>query len=348
MPNTLLKRFLGSFSDNLKSKIQNRKWLGLSVIAFMLVVVVAVAQAQQAKKVPRIGYLSLGSNFRANDEAFRQGLRQLGYIEGQNIVVEWRFVDGKPERYPDFAAELVRLKVDAIVTASGDDPITAAMNATKTIPIIILTGSDPVARGFVASLTHPGGNVTGVSYMLHELNGKRLELLKEVVPKLFRVAVLGDRDHQNYAVQMKELEVAAQALALQLQPVQLRTADDLENAFSVMARDRAGALLVLSNPAIGFFLGKVVEFAGKGRLPSIYATPGWVTAGGLMSYAPAYADQYRRAAVYVDKILKGAKASDLPVERPRKFELVINLKTAKQIGLAVPPNVLARADKVIR
>jgi len=337
-----------SLSDNRKLAIQNRKWAGIFAIVVALMVCGATAEAQQPKKVPRIGYLSLGSGFRANDEAFRQGLRELGYTEGQNIVVEWRFVDGKSERYRDVAAELVRLKVDAIITASGDNPIIAAMNATKTIPIIMLTGSDPVARGFVASLTHPGGNVTGLSYMLHELNGKRLELLKEVVPKLIRVAVLGDRDHQNYKVQMKELEVAAQALGLQLQPVQLRVADDLENAFSTMARDRAGALLVLSNPAIGFFLGKLVEFATKGRLPGIYATPNWVTAGGLMSYAPAYADQYRRAAVYVDKILKGTKPGNLPIERPRKFELVINLKTAKQIGLTIPPNVLARADKVIR
>jgi putative ABC transport system substrate-binding protein len=337
-----------SLSDNRKLAIQNRKWAGIFAIVVALMVCGATAEAQQPKKVPRIGYLSLGSGFRVNDETFRQGLRELGYTEGQNIVVEWRFVDGKSERYRDVAAELVRLKVDAIITASGDNPIIAAMNATKTIPIIMLTGSDPVARGFVASLTHPGGNVTGLSYMLHELNGKRLELLKEVVPKLIRVAVLGDRDHQNYKVQMKELEVAAQALGLQLQPVQLRVADDLENAFSTMARDRAGALLVLSNPAIGFFLGKLVEFATKGRLPGIYATPNWVTAGGLMSYAPAYADQYRRAAVYVDKILKGTKPGNLPIERPRKFELVINLKTAKQIGLTIPPNVLARADKVIR
>ncbi len=319
-----------------------------SILVATLVLVFVAAEAQQPKKVPRIGYLSLGSGFRANDEAFREGLRQLGYIEGQNIVIEWRFVDGKSERYHDVATELVRLKVDAIVTASGDDPIVAAMNVTKTIPIIILTGSDPVARGFVASLTHPGGNVTGVSYMLHELNGKRLELLKEVVPKLLRVAVLGDRDHQNYNVQMKELESAAPALGLQLQPVQLRTADDLENAFSGIARGRAGALLVLSNPRIGFFRGKVGEFAAKSRLPGIYATPDWVDGGGLMSYAPDYDDQYRRAAAYVDKILKGTKPADLPVERPKKFELVINLKAAKQIGLTIPPNVLARADRVIK
>ena len=255
-----------------------KKFFCLSLGA-LLFALGSLAEAQQPGKVPRIGYLSLRSGFGVNDEAFRQGLRELGYSEGQNIVVEWRFVDGKPERYHDFAAELVRLKVDAIVTASGDDPIIAAMNVTKTIPIIITTGSDPVARGFVASLAHPGGNVTGLSFMLHELSGKRLELLKEVVPKLLRVAVLGDRDQQNYNVQMKELEEAAQALALQLQPVQLRVADDLENAFSAMARDRAGAFFVLVNPAIGFFRGKVVEFAIKGRLPaSIQLQTGWMLA----------------------------------------------------------------------
>jgi putative tryptophan/tyrosine transport system substrate-binding protein len=328
-------------------RVSSRRSVINSLFA-MVLMLCSSPEAQELKKVPRIGYLSLGSGLDVNPEAFRQGLRQLGYIEGQNIVVEWRFVDGKSEQYHESAAELVRLKVDAIVTASGDEPIIAAMNVTKTVPIIILTGSDPVARGFVASLTRPGGNVTGISYMLHELNGKRLELIKEVVPKLFRVAVLGDREHQNYNVQMKELEAAARTLGLDLQPMQVRAAEDLENAFSEMAKDRAGAFLVLSNPAIGFFRGKVAEFAAKARVPGIYATPAYVTAGGLMSYAPAHADQYRRAAVYVDKILKGTKASDLPIERPTKFELVINLKTAKQIGLTIPPAVLARADKVIK
>jgi putative ABC transport system substrate-binding protein len=257
-------------------------------------------------------------------------------------------VDGKSERYTDVVAEFVRLKADAIVTASGDEPIIAAMSVTKTTPIIILTGSDPVARGFVASLTHPGGNVTGVSYMLHELNGKRLELIKEVVPKLHRVAILGDRNHQNYKVQMTQLEAAAKVLGLQLQPVQVRKPEDLGNAFAGLTRDRAQALLVPSNRELGFFLDKVVNFATKARIPGIYATPGWAVAGGLMSYAPDYAEQYRRAAVYVDKILKGVKPADLPIERPTKFELVINLKTAKQIGLTIPPNVLARADRVIK
>src|SRR4029450_13470273 len=227
------------------------KKITVLILSTMLFALSFSAHAQQPGKVPRIGYLSLRSGFGVNDEAFRQALRELGYSEGQNIIVEWRFVDGKPERYQDFAAELVRLKVDAIVTASGDDPIIAAMNVTKTIPIIITTGSDPVARRFVASLAHPGGNVKALRYMMHELSGKRLELLKEVVPKLRRVAVLGDRDQQNYNVQMKELDEAEQALALQLQPVQLRVADDLEKAFSAMARDRAGGLFVVVNPAIG-------------------------------------------------------------------------------------------------
>jgi putative ABC transport system substrate-binding protein len=231
-------------------------------------------EAQELKKVPRIGYLSLGSGLDVNPEAFRQGLRQLGYIEGQNIVVEWRFVDGKSENYHDSAAELVRLKVDAIVTASGDEPIIAAMNVTKTVPI-----SDPVARGFVASLTRPGGNVTGISYMLHELNGKRLELIKEVVPKLFRVAVLGDRAHQNYNVQMKEVAAAARTLGLDLQPVQVRAAEDLESAFSEMAKDRAGAFLVLSNPAIGFFKKNLSNLQRKADCqPSMQLQTGWLLA----------------------------------------------------------------------
>ena len=251
-----------------------------------------VASRRSSQRRSTIGYLSLGSGFGVSDEAFRQGLHELGYTEGQNIVVEWRFVEGKSERYREIAAELVRLKVDAIVTASGDEPIIATMNVTKTIPIIITTGSDPVARGFVASLAHPGGNVTGLSQMSHELSGKRLELLKEVVPKLLRVAVLGDRDHQNYKVQMKEIEVAAQALGLQLQPVQLRVADDLENAFSAMARDRAGALLVLSNPAIGFFRGKSWS-CNERRLPAIMR----LRLGECGACCPMLClrDQYRRA-----------------------------------------------------
>jgi putative ABC transport system substrate-binding protein len=308
----------------------------------------AIAHAQQPKKIPRIGYLSLRSGLGVNEEAFRQALRKLGYVEGQNIVIEWRFAAGKSERYSDFAADLVQLKVDAIVTASGDAPIAVAMNATQTIPIIFETGSDPVARGFVASLARPGGNLTGFSSMLLELGGKRLELLKEAVPKLSRVAILGDRDQQNYGVQLKDLEDAAQALGLQLQPVQVRVADDLAKAFSTMARNRAGAFFTPINPSIAGFQDKIVEFAAKNRLPTIFQSREPVESGGLMSYGPNRTELFRRMAIYVDKILKGTKPEDLPVERPMRFEFIINLKAAKQIGLTIPPNVLVRADKVIR
>ena len=354
------KLYFNSCSDNRKSKPcgeqrrtvqkqpRRRKWVRIFGVVIAFVGLACAVESQQPKKIPRIGYLSLRSGFGVNDEAFRQALRELGYVEGQNIVIEWRFAEGISERYADFAAELVRLKVDAIVTASGDAPVSAAMNATKTIPIIFETGSDPVARGHVASLARPGGNVTGLSAMLHELGGKRLELLKEAVPKVSRVAVLGDRKQQNYGVQMKDLKDAAQVLGLQLQPAQLRVASELENAFTAMARDRAGAFFVLVNPSIGLFREQVVEFATKRRLPSIYSTLDWVDVGGLMAYAPNRIETFRRMAVYVDKILKGTKAADLPVERPMKFELIINLKAAKQIGLTIPPNLLVRADKVIR
>jgi putative ABC transport system substrate-binding protein len=314
----------------------------------VLLCTVSLAQAQQTKKVPRIGYLSIRSGFGPNEEAFRQGLNDLGYSEGQNIVIEWHFAEGKSERYPLLAAELVRIKVDAIVTASGDAPIIAAMNATKTIPIIFDTGSDPVARGFVTSLAHPEGNLTGLSGMLHELGGKRLELLKDAVPKLTRVAVLGDRDQRNYAVQMADIEAAAQSLGLKLQPLRVQKADDLEKAFSAMTKANLRAFFVLVNPAFGVLRDKIVELAGKNRLPGMYSTQDYVNAGGLVTYAPDRIAIARRQAVYVDKILKGTKTTDLPVERPMKFEFVINLKTARQIGLTIPPNVLARADRVIR
>jgi putative tryptophan/tyrosine transport system substrate-binding protein len=308
----------------------------------------AVAQAQLPKKVPRIGYVSLRSGPGDNDLAFRQRLRELGYVEGQNIVIEWRFAEGKSERYPLVAAELVQIGVEAIVTNSGDDPILAAMKATKTIPIIFETGSDPVARGFVTGLAHPEGNLTGVSWMAHELGGKRLELLKEAVPKLTRVGILGDPDQRNYGVQMTELNPAAQALHLELQPVRMHNADDVVNAFSAMRNGNVRAFFLVVNPAFGAFRNKILELAVKTRLPGMYSNQDYVSAGGLMTYAPDRIATARRLAVYVDKILKGTKPTDLPVERPTKFEFVINLKTAKQIGLTIPPNVLARADKVIR
>jgi len=306
------------------------------------------AQAQQSKKVPRIGYLSLRSGPGDNDLAFQQRLRELGYLDGQNIVIEWRFADGKSERYPLLAGELVQIGVEAIVTNSGDDPILAAMKATKTIPIIFETGSDPVARGFVASLAHPEGNLTGVSWMAHELGGKRLELLKEAVPKLTRVGVLSGPDQRNYDVQMTEIKAAAQGFHLELQPVRMQKADDVEKAFSAMSNSNVRGFILLVNPAFGAFRDKILELAVKSRLPGMYSNQDYVNAGGLMTYAPDRIAAARRLAVYVDKILKGAKTTDLPVERPTKFEFVINLKTAKQIGLSISPNVLARADRVIR
>jgi len=306
------------------------------------------AQAQQSKKVPRIGYLSLRSGPGDNDLAFQQRLRELGYLDGQNIVIEWRFADGKSERYPLLAGELVQIGVEAIVTNSGDDPILAAMKATKTIPIIFETGSDPVARGFVASLAHPEGNLTGVSWMAHELGGKRLELLKEAVPKLTRVGVLSGPDQRNYDVQMTEIKAAAQVFHLELQPVRMQKADDVEKAFSAMSNSNVRGFILLVNPAFGAFRDKILELAVKSRLPGMYSNQDYVSAGGLMTYAPDRIAIARRLAVYVDKILKGTKPTDLPVERPTKFEFVINLKAAKQIDLTIPPIVLARADKVIR
>jgi putative ABC transport system substrate-binding protein len=307
-----------------------------------------LAEAQQPKKIPRIGYLSLRSGPADNDLAFRQGLRELGYIEGQNIVIDWRFAEGKSERYPILVAELVQIGVEAIVTNGGDDPIRAAMNSTKTIPIIFETASDPVARGFVASLARPEGNLTGVSWMAHELGGKRLELLKEAVPKLTRVAILGDPDQRNYPVQMTDLKAAAQALHLELHPVRLQKADDVENAFSTMTNANVRAFFLVVNPAFGVFRNKILELATKNKLPGMYSTQDYVNAGGLMTYAADRIATARRLAVYVDKVLKGTKPTDLPVERPTKFEFVINLKAANQIGLTIPPNVLARADRVIK
>jgi putative ABC transport system substrate-binding protein len=319
--------------------------VGLCTIFFALCV---PAAAQQPKKIPRIGYLSLRSGAGDIDLAFRQGLRDLGYIEGQNVIIEWRFAEGKSERYPALAAELVHIGVEAIVTSSGDDPIVAAMKSTKTIPIIFETGSDPVARGFVASLPHPERNLTGISWMAHELGGKRLELLKDTVPKLTRVAVVSGPDQRNYDVQIRVLESAAQGLHLELQPLRIQNSDDVGKVFSAMSAANVRAFFVLVNPAFGALRNKILDLAVKTRLPGMYSNQDIVKAGGLMTYAPDRIATARRQAVYVDKILRGTKPTDLPVERPAKFELVINLRTAKQIGLTIPPNVLARADRVFR
>ena len=339
-------RSLNSQSDNRKSKIENPKWLGPSVIAFVLVMAGAAAQAQQPLKVPRIGFVS-GSGSPNNVAAFGQGLKNLGYVEGKNILVEYRDVEGKLDRVPGLVAELVQLKVDVLV-ASPITAIRAAKEVTKTIPIVIVTLQDPVATGIVDSLARPGGDITGLTRLTRELSGKRLELLTEVVPGMSRVGILADAKLPGSAIAFKEYEAAVRALKIQLQYLEARGPNpDLEATFQA-AKGRASALITIGNPVLNRYTKRIADLAIKNRLPSMCEASDWVEAGGLASYSTNDADLYRRAAVYVDKILKGTKPADLPVEQPTKFEFIINLKTAKQIGLTIPPNVLARADRVIR
>jgi putative tryptophan/tyrosine transport system substrate-binding protein len=318
-----------------------------------MLAVAVMAEAQQPKKVFRIGYLSSGNptSESARAEGIRLALRERGYIEGQNIAVEYRYAEGRPDRESGLAAELVRLKVDIIVVASGDGTIQAAKNATKTIPIVMAgQGSDPVRAGHVESLARPGGNVTGLTNLTRELGGKRLELLKEAVPKLSLVAVLYDPANQPSLHEVKELLPAdARALKLTIELWQIRAVDDFEKVFAALNKQRPDGLYsVGAGGVIRPNQKRIVGFALKSRLPSLYASREAVEAGGLMSYGADFADSYRHVATYVDKILKGTKPADLPVERPTKFELVINLKTAKQIRLTIPQKVLARADKVIK
>jgi putative ABC transport system substrate-binding protein len=268
-------------------------------------------------------------------------------VEGKNIVIEWRYAEGKLDRLSELAAELVRLKVDVIV-ASGDTSVQAVKKATEAIPIVTTIVSDPVALGFVASLARPGGNITGLTSLARELGGKRLELLKEAVSRLSRVAVLGNRDSPGYGAQMKEIQVAAKGLRMQVQAFGVQVSNDFDKAFSAMSRDAVHAIIVIQSPAFSNQRARLVDLAVKNRLPVMYPQREFTEAGGLISYGPSALDLYRRAATYVDKILKGAKPADLPVQQPMKFEFVINLKAAKQIGLTIPPNVLARADRVIR
>jgi putative tryptophan/tyrosine transport system substrate-binding protein len=321
----------------------------LFALCFMLLGPRFTAEAQQPKKVPRIGLLSTvsSSSIASRIEAFRQGLRELGYIEGKSVVIEYRWAEGKLDRLPALVAELVRLKVDVIVSA-GPLPTRAAKEATVTIPIVMTTDTDPVGNGFVASLARPGGNITGLSSLAPEISGKQLELLKEVVPKLSHVALLGNSTEPGNAQLLKETELAAGALAVQLQYLDVRNPKDIETAFRAASKGRADAVLVLTSQVFTSHRKQLVELAVKNRLPVTYFRREFVEDGGLMSYAVNQLDLDRRAASYVDKILKGAKPSDLPVEQPMKFEFIINLKTAKEIGLTIPPNVLARADKVIR
>jgi len=311
-----------------------------------------IAHAQQPKKVPRIGHLSQfdPAGESARSEAIRLALRELGHIEGQNIAFEYRYAEGKADRLPELAAELVRLKVDIIVAAGADNLVRAAKNATKTIPIVMSgQGIDPVEAGLVESLARPGGNVTGLTNLTGELGGKRLELLKQAVPKLGRVAALYDPTALGSLRQLKEdLPVSARALGLTIQLWEVRNADGFERVFAALSKERPDGLYVLGGTLMRANQKRIVDFTLKSRLPSMYFTREFVDAGGLMSYGADRADSYRRVAYYVDRILKGAKPADLPVERPTKFELMINQKTAKQIGVTIPQSMLYRADKVIK
>ena len=319
------------------------------LVAAALLFNASFVQAQQAAKVPRIGFLGAtsASTNAARMEAFRLGLRELGYTAGKNVVIEYRWAEGKSERLPDLAAELVRVKVDVIVTA-GPAATRPAQQATSTIPIVMAFDNDPVGSGFIASLARPGGNITGLSALAPELSGKRLELLKEVARKVSRVAVFGTSTQPGVAQALKETELAAAALKVELQNLNVLEPKDIESAFRAANKGRADAVLVLTSPVIFSQRTQISDLGARNHLPAIFPQSEFVEDGGLMSYAPNYADLFRRAATYVDKILKGTKPADLPVEQPTKFEFVINLNAAKQIGLTIPPNVLARADRVIR
>jgi putative tryptophan/tyrosine transport system substrate-binding protein len=319
------------------------------LVAVVLLAVAAIAEAQQPGKIPRIGFL-IGSSPSANAariEAFRHGLRELGYVEGKNIVIEFRSAEGQFDRLPDLAAEIVRLKVDVIVT-SGPIINRPAKEATSTIPIVMGFDNDPVGNGFVASLARPGGNMTGLANLAPEITGKQLELLKEIVPRLSRVAVFGNSKEPSNPQLLTEAESAAEAFRIKLQYLDVLSPKYIETAFRAARTGRADALLILGAFIFNPHRAQIADLAVGSRLPAIYNAVEWVEAGGLMSYGTSFPDLFRRAAVYVDKILKGAKPSDLPVEQPIKFEFVVNLKAAKQIGLTIPPNVLARADRVIK
>ena len=305
------------------------------------------AEAQQAAKIPRIGFLLASSSAASASliAAFRQGLRELAYEEGKNVTIEYRYADGKMERLPELAAELVRLKVDVIIS-QGIQPSQAAKQATKTIPIVFPGVGDPVGFGLIDSLARPGGNLTGFTNFSPELSGKRVELLKEAFPRISRIAVF--RDPTQPLQSFNETQSASKSFGLKLQSLEIRDAADVEAAFAAMTRERTNGFITLPQSGITIHRRRILQLAEKNRLPSTHPDRLWVEAGGLMSYGPDNIDLWRRAATYVDKVLKGAKPADLPVEQPKKFEFVINLKTAKQIGLTIPPNVLARADRVIR
>jgi putative ABC transport system substrate-binding protein len=325
------------------------------VVAMILLALAVKAEAQQTGKIPRVGILFIGSRDQPHLEAFRQGLRERGYTEGKNIVLEYRYAEGKLDRLPSLAAELVQLKVDVIVTTSGNSA-KAASEATKTIPIVLTTGADPVKSGLAESLAKPGRNVTGLSIIEEDLSGKRVDILKETFPKMTRMAYLWHPLAVSYSAadttsgnpSYDQVEKATKTAGVQLLSYKVRTLAEIERAFADMPKVRPNALLVLQSPLMTLNSKKIVELALKQRLPGMYPTRQFAEEGGLMAYGPLIGDLYRRAATYVDKILKGAKPAELPVEQPTKFEFVINLKTAKQIGVTIPPNVLTRADRVIR
>ena len=327
--------------QSLKKKI----WL----LTTLLLVAVSV-EAQQFGKVPRIGFLIVDSPSAASTrvEAFKEGLQELGYVDGKNITLEYRYAEGKADRLPQLASELVRLKTDVLVTGGGNQVAIAAMKATGTIPIVMTNVADPVVTGLVASLARPGGNITGLTSVTYDLSGKRLELIKDTLPKLGRIAVLYDPSDRAKVVEFKEMQAVAGSFSVQLQSLEVRRAEDFEGAFKSGSRARAEALIVLPTTITNTHREPIIQLAENNRLPAIYPDQEFVDAGGLMSYGPIYADLWRRAATYVDKILKGAKPGELPVEQPTKFRLVINLKAAKQIGVTIPSSVLARVDKVIR
>ena len=349
MRNILLRRFLNSCSNNRKSKIENLKLVGIIAIVVALTVCGAGAEAQQPGKIFRIGYLDVSnaSGSAVLVQAFRQELSKLGWIEGKNITIEYRFAEQKAERLPELAAELVRLKVDLIVASSPPSAL-AAKNATTTIPIV-LEGGDLVGLGLVASLARPGGNATGVSSLAPEIGTKRLEILKDTVPKLARVGILWwPRARSQQEVQLKELRPAALALKLKLDEIETEAdPKSLESAFQTARQKQVNGIITTASRAFFAERKRIVELAGKYRLPTVYFQKEFVDEGGLMSYGVNVPDLYKRAAIYVDKILRGAKPGDLPVEQPTKFELLINMKAAKTLGLAIPPALLLRADQVI-
>ena len=329
-----------------------RKWVGIFALILTCACAEGVARAQQPKKVPRIGYLSTRDSASecSRSEAIRLGLRELGYVEGQNIAIEYRYSEGKRDRFSALAAELVRLKLDVIVVAGGDPAVRATLNATKTIPIVMSGGgADPVEAGFVESLARPGGNVTGITLLVTELGGKRLELLKESIPKITRIAALYESTNPTSVLEVKEtLPNAARSLGMVIRPWEIHAAEEFDKVFAALGKDRPDGIYVSTGALTNSNQKRIVSFALNSRVPSVYGRREYVEAGGLMYYGANLADSYRRVAWYIDRILKGAKPAELPVEQPAKFELVINLKTAKQIGVAVPQKLLARADRVIR